>query len=361
MSTDHSENYYQQDEVSLKQILMFLYEGKLFISGFLSIVAIIAYFYLQSINPTYESHILYGNPSDLTVSKVNRAKFYDAKLIPSSVKTLEAEDIYAMVTHKISSTSFKEMVFSKYGYLERLNLNSEGDDIDNEIYGFLDRVRKDESSSTDSLTYIFMRGKDPLILTSFLNDLFYEADKDTLNDLKEIELNQINKKILSLSQEIAREEIVLKNLREEKIKRFNIELATAKAAKIDDIDLEKISVMYENTNLSTIENTSGISTIFPLWYLLGEDFIERELQQLTNEVAPNSTGLIQLNALLGFLKSYKYTIDNTISAADISWSLTPTSPIGPKKRLAMVIVLSIAFLFSVFFWYVIEIFRSPKR
>jgi len=41
--------------------------------------------------------------------------------------------------------------------------------------------------------------------------------------------------------------------------------------------------------------------------------------------------------------------------------LTPTSPIGPKKRLAMVIVLSIAFLFSVFFWYVIEIFRSPKR
>ena len=142
MSTDHSENYYQQDEVSLKQILMFLYEGKLFISGFLSIVAIIAYFYLQSINPTYESHILYGNPSDLTVSKVNRAKFYDAKLIPSSVKTLEAEDIYAMVTHKISSTSFKEMVFSKYGYLERLNLNSEGDDIDNEIYGFLDRVSR---------------------------------------------------------------------------------------------------------------------------------------------------------------------------------------------------------------------------
>ncbi len=179
--------------------------------------------------------------------------------------------------------------------------------------------------------------------------------------LKEIEFNQINKKIASLSQEILREKNILKGLKEEKIKRFNIELLTAKAAKIDDIDFEKISVMYENINLLNIEKTSGVSKIFPLWYLLGEDFITRELQQLKSESVINTTSLIEMNALISYLESYKYTIDSNVSAVDISWSMIPTTPVGPNKRLSMVIVLSIAFLFSVFFYYVFEIFRSPKR
>lgn len=104
-----------------------------------------------------------------------------------------------------------------------------------------------------------------------------------------------------------------------------------------------------------------MSKIFPLWYLLGEDFITRELQQLKSESVINTTSLIEMNALISYLESYKYTIDSNVSAVDISWSMIPTTPVGPNKRLSMVIVLSIAFLFSVFFYYVFEIFRSPKR
>ena len=357
MSTSVPENYYQHDETSLKQILIFLYRGKWFFTGFLSIVAIITYFYLNTISPSYESYVTYRVPDDLTVSKINQSKFQGAKIIPSSDKVIKANEIFDMFNHKVFSTSFRERVFRKYNYLEIIN--SKGTNELNIVYSFLDKVRQDKMLSNNDSSYIFMRGTNPIILTNFLNDLIFEANITTLDDLKQIEYNQINKKISSLTREVKREEKILEDKRLTKINEFNKELLTARLAKIDDIDLDKLAVVYNNNDLSKVR--PNMPTVYPLWYFYGEEFIEKELEQLKDGENLNNDLLIDLNASIELLKSYEPILDDDLNAVDISWSLVPTATIGPKKRLTMIITLTISFFFSIFFWYVIELFRSPKR
>jgi LPS O-antigen subunit length determinant protein (WzzB/FepE family) len=358
MSIKESKNYYQKDELTLKQILIFFYRGKWFFILFLTLVAISTYSYIKTITPSYEASIQYRIPSDLATSQINTAKFGDAAMIPGSEKKLEKKEIFDMFFNKVFSQSFKEHVFRKNGYLERIS--NKGTDEIAVIYSFLDRVKLNKNLSSDISSYHYMRGSDPEILTDFLNDLLFEAKNSLLKDLKQIEMNLIQKQIKIISSEINRLEQIQKDKLNEQISFLKTELLTAKLAKIDNTDFEKVALIFENAGLSDLMiSNKRLSSVFPLWYLYGEDFIEFELEKLITNGESKNYNLISFYADRDSLESFEMNIDN-VEVIDITWSITPTSPYEPKKKLIMVIILTIAFLFAIFLWYVLELFRSSK-
>ena len=101
------------------------------------------------------------------------------------------------------------------------------------------------------------------------------------------------------------------------------------------------------------------SEVFPLWYFYGEKFIEQEIDKLLFNVNISNQNLIKLNASRKVLESFKIDLSG-IEAADITWSVVPSDPFEPKKRLIMIAVLFIVFLISIFLFYVLEIFRGSK-
>ena len=79
MANRPADNYYQQDEVSLKKILIFLYRGKWFFLVVLALVAIITHFYLKTIAPSYEASITYRVPSERSVSVINNLRYVEMR------------------------------------------------------------------------------------------------------------------------------------------------------------------------------------------------------------------------------------------------------------------------------------------
>jgi LPS O-antigen subunit length determinant protein (WzzB/FepE family) len=359
MPTMKIDNYYHHDEVSLKEILMFLYRGKFFFIVFLFISALTALYYINSITPSYEAKIKYRFPSELSTSGINRHRFNDDLLIPELDQSYTSEDLYKIFHQKVFSSSFRKSVFEKYGYPARLNLSLENNS--SEIFGFTNNIQRDDDS-TDRYSSIYMRGSDPQILSDFLNDLAYEANESVLDDLMAIENNIVQRKIDTMNQQIQRlEEFERKKLmyRIDQLKKHSF---IAKQGKMNDIKLEKVSVVFDN--FSELIPDKGatfpfISSTFPVWYLFGEDFIKLEIEQLMSQNDPSTKQIIDLKVSVNSLNDFDPNIEG-IEVADITWSMVNYSPISPKRNLIMIIALSLSFLFSVFIWYVIEIFRYPK-
>jgi len=354
MTNSSSENYYQHDELQLKQILIFLYRGKWFFLLVLSLVAITTYIYLKTVVPSYEASIVYRLPSEISVSKINNARFRDKSLIPGSLENLSRGEIYKMFDHKIFSTDFRKKVFRDYGYSEKINSNDPL--LMNDYIG---RIRLNKIDSDIGTTTLYMRGSEPSILSDFLNDLLLEANKSTLQDIEQIELNIIENRLHTISWQEEREMQILKEKRIEDLKILNENLVTAKSANIYEIDFDKVSVVYQNQKLYSDTASETEMEVFPLWYFYGEKFLEKEIEKLKIDSNLSNKNLIALRASKNALESF--TIDLTgIEVADIAWSVVPTTPYEPKKRLIMISVLFIAFLISIFLWYVIGIFRGSK-
>jgi LPS O-antigen subunit length determinant protein (WzzB/FepE family) len=362
MSTEESTNYYQKDELTLKQILIFLYSGKWFFIVIMMLTAFSTYSYIKTITPIFEANIQYRVPSEIIVSKINKARFDDNSLIKESSRKLSAQEIFEMFSHHIFSSSFREKVFREKGYMKRVGFNESQDLSD--IYSFVNGVKIDKSSSSSTSSYLYFRGANPSILSNFLNDLILEANKATFKDLKQIEANLIETQVKVLSTEINRREKIEKDKINLKIDQLKTHLSVAKKAKMNDMELEKISVVFENLPVNIHEkdflyNASEVSSTFPLWYLFGEDFINLEIEQLISINDPTNSKILSLKAAVESINSFDINLGG-FEVVDITWSILPRSPEEPKKKLILAVLMSLSFLLSIFIWYVLAIFRSKK-
>lgn len=359
MSIEESSKYYQKDELSLKQILIFLYSGKWFFLLFMLVTIFATYSYIQKITPTYEATIEYREPSEIVVSKINFAKFNDPNLL-NAIKDTSAEEIFDMFSHKVFSYSFREKVFREKGYMDRVGFQS-GDLSD--IYSFIGRVTLDKSSSSNSSYVFYFKGSEPSILSDYLNDLIFEANRSVLEDLKQIEMNLVSKEIKIITSKINR----LRSIEKEKVSQMVMllekELKIADSLKNEKANFKIVENLIENTGLFGVQKdavfNSPLGESFPYWYFFGADFIELEIEKLKLNGDIMSKELIESLIIKDNLEAFDFNSD-VIDSVDIKWSLIPKSPIEPKKKLIMVVVLSIAFLFSIFLWYVVTIFRSSK-
>ena len=73
----HKEVYDQEDEILLKDALLFLFNSKWIILGITSLISTISIVYVMTITPIYKATLSVYPPSDLSISKINNNRFQE--------------------------------------------------------------------------------------------------------------------------------------------------------------------------------------------------------------------------------------------------------------------------------------------
>jgi LPS O-antigen subunit length determinant protein (WzzB/FepE family) len=305
----------------------------------------------MSITPIYEANLSVYPPSDLSISKINNARFKDI-VSPDSEINYSKKSIYEMFLYKVSSNSFIEQVFISNNYSEKLKLNNE---VDNHYASdFAKQVKLlDSSKANRDSTTLKLEGEDPLIISSFLNDLVKSALLKTIEDIKTIDQVRIQKGIDKIDAELVIERDLINKLRLQKVSDLKREINIAK------------SLNKKNTNFSQINNSndnnlkshpSGLN-LLPAWYMYGEEALIHELDKvlLINENINSKT--ITLETKRNLLASYTPAFDD-IELVGIVPSVPPLGPILPKKRLIVIVMFFISLIVSIFIAYLVSAVRE---
>jgi LPS O-antigen subunit length determinant protein (WzzB/FepE family) len=350
---NYKEDYDQEDEILLKHVLSFLFNSKWIILGTTSLITTISIVYVMSITPIYEAVISVYPSSSLSVSKINNARFKHGGILPSSIKDFLKEDIYEMVLYKLFSNSFKEKVFISNNYLKKINLNKESGNFS--TLDFVRKVKKAKNTGNNkSLTTFVLTGKDPLIISNFLNDLLRVAAFDTLNDIKVIEQRKIDSRLAFIRTELSLEKGNIKEIRLRKINQLQKELKIAVSLKNKEFNFSQINQMANNNTLKT--HPSQTKAI-PIWYMYGEQALRQELDKLTSDETVNSSQLDSLESQKAVLTSVDFVLDD-VEVVGVYWSETPTAPILPKKRLIVSVMFFISLIISIFIAYIVSVIRE---
>jgi len=229
------QNYYQEDEIDLKQLFRSLADRKWFIFGFTGLVTALAIAYALSIPPTYKASISFLSPGKSSVIQLNKIK----------LSSETSETIYRNFLNNMIASKSQRDAFVSGNYLDKLNIDSNNNivDIDNFIGNFAKSIQieptkktKDEVINYEKPIIIAMEGEDPEVISSYLNDLASSADKRTINDF----LTIIQQKIDIRLEEISKQRSLLlssaKRNRLSKIKRIKIE------------DVQKINEINDQIN-----------------------------------------------------------------------------------------------------------------
>jgi len=341
------QNYYQEDEIDLKQLFRSLADRKWFIFGFTGLITTLAIAYALSIPPTYKASISFLSPSESSVIQLNKIKL-------TSETSETSETIYRKFLNKVMSNQFQRKIFDENNYLTKLN--PDNDPIENLEDYFAEftetinletnKVQKNvEKLNYEKPTNISIEGTDAKVIASFLNDLSNSADKETVNEFLniiqqkiDIRLEEINKqkglllsrakqdrmakierikiednqKINEISDQIERLRVKAKKDRLNKIQVLSDAADMANALNITENNFKKIN----NTNESTLTVSVGDNQKLPKWYLYGENALLQEIGILTNrknddayvpEIVnlQNKLSAIRSNQLLKELESRK--------------------------------------------------------
>jgi LPS O-antigen subunit length determinant protein (WzzB/FepE family) len=359
---DPKNSYYQQDDVSLKEVLLFLYQGKRIILGITSLITAISIIYVLSVTPVYEATASISLGSDLSISKINDGRFRHENILPSSKSDVSKRDVYEMFIHKVFSTSFKEQVFVSNDYLEKLYPKTEKVISHFSIPNFVQGVKEFDDTNkrkSEDLITLSLKGENPLLISNFLNDLLEAANIATLSDIELIEQKKINSRIKAIEAELSIELLSVKNGRLYKINRLREELKIAKLLNNNEFSFAQITSIQNNSNNNNNNNNKPLLESLPAWYMYGEQALQQEIEKLIDEKKINNEKIIRLNAEKNTLSSIRPKFDS-VDVVDISWSAAPKGPIEPKKRLIVTIAFFIALIISIFVVYLVNVVRSEN-
>ncbi len=362
---DPKNSYYQQDDVSLKEVLLFLYQGKRIILGITSLITAISIIYVLSVTPVYQATASISLGSDLSISKINDGRFRHENILPSSKSDVSKRDVYEMFIHKVFSTSFKEQVFVSNDYLEKLYPKTEKVISHFSIPNFVQGVKEFDDTNkrkSEDLITLSLKGENPLLISNFLNDLLEAANIATLSDIELIEQKKINSRIKAIEGELSIELLSGKDGRLYKINRLREELKIAKLLNNNEFSFAQITSIQNNNSSEEVNsniNNKPLLEPLPAWYMYGEQALQQELEKLIDEKKINNKRIIRLNAKKNMLSSIRLKFDS-IDVVDISWSVVPKGPIEPKKRLIVSIAFFIALIISIFIVYLVNVVRSEN-
>ena len=308
------QNYYQEDEIDLKQLFRSLADRKRFIFGFTGLVTALAIAYALSIPPTYKASISFLSPSTSSVLQLNKIKL-------TSETSETSETIYRKFLNKVMSSQFQRKIFDENNYLAKLNPeNKPIKNLDSLIGGFTKSItiesnkeKKGEKSNYEKPITISLEGNDSTVISNFLNDLANIADTETVSEFLAI----IQQKIDIRLEEISKQRGLLlartKQDRLSKIERIKIEDKQKISEITDQIErlrvkakqdrLNKIQVLIDSAkmakslgiidnNFKNISNSKEVNTQLsiavgdnqklPKWYLYGEGALLQEISILQN-------------------------------------------------------------------------------
>jgi LPS O-antigen subunit length determinant protein (WzzB/FepE family) len=351
----HKEVYDQEDEILLKHALLFLFNSKWIILGITSLITTISIVYVMSITPIYQASLSVYPPSDLSISKINNDRFEEKNALPDSEINYSKESIYEMFLYKISSNSFIEQVFISNNYSEKLKLNNEVGNL--YASNFSEKIKlhkpQDSSKARKDLTTISLEGAEPLIISSFLNDLVKSAHLETKDDLIKIDQLTIQKEIENIDIELVIERDLISKLRLNKINDLKKEINIAKSLNKKDANFSQIN----NIGNNNLKSHPSALNILPAWYMYGEKALIQELDKALLENENINSRTIDLEAKRKVLTSYIPAF-NDIELVGIVWSVPPSGPILPKKRLIVIVMFFISLIVSIFIAYIVSAVRE---
>ena len=350
----HKEVYDQEDEILLKHALLFLFNSKWIILGITSLITTISIVYVMSITPIYEASLSVYPPSDLSISKINNARFEEKVVSPDSKINYSKKSIYEMFLYKVSSNSFIEQVFISNNYSEKLKLNNESKRLN--ASAFAKQIRLLNSTKAEkNITILELDGEDPIIISSFLNDLVKSAHLETKDDLKKIDQLTLQKEIENIDIELVIERDLISQLRLNKINDLKKEINIAKSLNKKDANFSQIN----NIGNNNLKSHPSALNILPAWYMYGEKALIQELDKALLENENINSRTIDLEAKRKVLTSYIPAF-NDIELVGIVWSVPPSGPILPKKRLIVIAMFFMSLIVSIFIAYIVSAVRENK-
>jgi len=318
--------YPREDEVDLRELLSILVSRKIFICGFTLFVTILAVAYTLYLPSIYEANIHLKSPSNSSVLKLRN--------LMGETTLIEKQIVYTAFLDNMFSGKIQKEAFISNKYSDRFKLKNKNT-IEFDI--FFDRfiqtiksktLKRGKSESTYGDYYeepliISMTGKDPEIISDFLNDLSVVASKRTIDEFLAIRKESIRYRLQKLSegkkllinkskQDRLSKIIRLKAERDETVRRLSNEIDKLKIKARNDqlrkIDVlsdamsiaEELGVIQHNFNLTSrsrvIRNIRSIKAsktkkvesegiditwkVFPEWYLFGKDALSKEIGAL---------------------------------------------------------------------------------
>ncbi len=315
------QNYYQEDEIDLKQLFRSLAERKWFIFGFTGFVTVLGIAYALSIPPTYKANISFLSPNQSSVLQLNKIK-------------LTSETIYRKFLNKTMSSQFQRKIFDENNYLAKLNPeNKPIKNLEDFFAGFSKSVtlesikeKKGEATNYEKPIGVSLEGGDAIVISSFLNHLANAADIETVDEF----LTIIQQKIDIRLEEITKQRGLLltraKQDRLAKIKRIKVE----DAQKIHEIkdQISRLRVKAKKDRLDEIIRTEKSN-------LLSIEKLNDKIIALRVKVKKDRINKIQVLSDAAKMAEELGVIDNNFKKIgnEKRQSSTLTVAIGDNKKL----------------------------
>jgi LPS O-antigen subunit length determinant protein (WzzB/FepE family) len=236
---------YEDYEIDLGVLLNSLNQSKKFIFIFTLIIGLLATLYtisLPDITPTYKSRIFFLAPSELNVKKLN-------KMIQTSETR---KSLYNKFLTKSMSVDFQKKIFNKNNYALFLNNSNSSVDFDHFGDEFISSIKTLDSEilavskvgSYEVPWNISMTGKDPILVSNFLNDLAKNANIEVMNELEKIAELEIKSRLNAISIEklqLSKSDTSLESIKT-RIINLNVEEEILLSKKIDFTDLNSVHI-----------------------------------------------------------------------------------------------------------------------
>ena len=318
------------DEISLKEIFLFLYNGRLAIFSITGAIAMASIVYVMMITPVYEAKITFKPISHSNLSKINSRKYselkeYDRTFIAGLVRNIaRSNQLIANISTPLPQVDAQSVAPDSY---------------------YINKLKFEEIKET---TLVSIQGDDPSLIATYLNNFVYALNKQSLSELKLIEKNRVSLYLQNLIVKKAAEVNKVKSLNSEKLSELNMNISMAKALN------KKKGYLSQLTKDSRL---SGIQSL-PDWYVHGQDTLQKRLKFLTELQENNSSKEIAIiDSNIEQLKSFKVDFGDT-QLVNYSPSTVPTGSIYPHKKQIVIIATIIAFFLSILFVYIRKIFSK---
>ena len=346
---------YQEGEIELRALFNSLVARRFLIAGLTGFITILALIYTLNSSTNYKVTTSFTSAPSSSIVKINKLIYLDET----------KNSIFTSFLSSMSSRKLQKKVFLENDFLTVFNKNNKPiEDIDPFISNILDtiKINPPELKASDMAIYlnekpysISLTGSDKKAISSYLDMLVDQADKENILGLASLNKERIGIRIEEISREIAR------LLEEEKRARFNQIITLTAAAKL----AKSLGIIENNLNIfkdiNAVNIAIGESNNLPDWYLYGEKALLQRINILGNRSSdePFVPELVSIRIEKDRLESSE---NNLLGATSINLIRnSKIEDISRNKRLIVLIAFIVGFMMSIFLVLIMSAFKPYEK
>ena len=346
---------YQEDEIDLRALFNSLVARRFLIAGLTGFITILAILYALTLSPNYKATTSFISAPSSSITATNRLIYLDET----------KNSIFTSFLAYVSSYELQKKIFLENDFLTVFNKNNKPiEDIDAFISNILDSIKinppklkaSDMAIYLDEKPYsVSITGSDKKAISSYLNMLIEQADKENI-----LALAKLNKELIDIRlDEISIESTKL--LETEKRTRLNQIISLTAAANLAN----SLGIIENNLNIfkdiNAVNIAIGESNNLPDWYLYGEKALLQRIDILVSrpDDFPYIPELIFLNIEKNQLESSEYKILGATSINLVRSSKIEN--ISRSKSLIVLIAFIAGFMMSVFLVLIMSAIKPNEK